>query len=444
MKYLVILGGGESGVGTAILGKQKGYNVFVSDKGEISKKYKEVLLHNKISFEENIHTESKILDASLVMKSPGIPDTVPIILKLKENSIPVISEIEFAAQFTDATIIGITGSNGKTTTTLLLYHILKNSNFNVGVAGNIGDSFAQQVAEHFYENYVLELSSFQLDGINSFNSHIAILINITPDHLDRYEYDFNKYVESKFKITKNQKETDYLIYDADDRVIINWLNKNKTKAKLVPFSIEQELEYGAYLKDNNIIININKENFTMPLSTLSLKGKHNTKNAMAATMAAQLLKARKQAVKESLENFEGAEHRLENVAKIKDVEYINDSKATNINATYYALECMDKTTVWIVGGVDKGNDYNDLLPLVREKVKAIVCLGVDNDKIKETFDNVVDIIVETAGAEEAVKVCHKLAERGETVLLSPACASFDLFENYEDRGRQFKKAVRNL
>lgn len=444
MKYLVILGGGESGVGTAILGKQKGYNVFVSDKGEISKKYKEVLLHNKISFEENIHTESKILDASVVMKSPGIPDTVPIILKLKENSIPVISEIEFAAQFTDATIIGITGSNGKTTTTLLLYHILKNSNFNVGVAGNIGDSFAQQVAEHFYENYVLELSSFQLDGIKSFNSHIAILINITPDHLDRYEYDFNKYVESKFKITKNQKETDYLIYDADDRVIINWLNKNKTKAKLVPFSIEQELEYGAYLKDNNIIININKENFTMPLSTLSLKGKHNTKNAMAATMAAQLLKARKQAVKESLENFEGAEHRLENVAKIKDVEYINDSKATNINATYYALECMDKTTVWIVGGVDKGNDYNDLLPLVREKVKAIVCLGVDNDKIKETFDNVVDIIVETAGAEEAVKVCHKLAERGETVLLSPACASFDLFENYEDRGRQFKKAVRNL
>lgn len=444
MKYLVILGGGESGVGTAILGKQKGYNVFVSDKGEISKKYKEVLLHNKISFEENIHTESKILDASVVMKSPGIPDTVPIILKLKENSIPVISEIEFAAQFTDATIIGITGSNGKTTTTLLLYHILKNSNFNVGVAGNIGDSFAQQVAEHSYENYVLELSSFQLDGIKSFNSHIAILINITPDHLDRYEYDFNKYVESKFKITKNQKETDYLIYDADDRAIINWLNKNKTKAKLVPFSIEQELEYGAYLKDNNIIININKENFTMPLSTLSLKGKHNTKNAMAATMAAQLLKARKQAVKESLENFEGAEHRLENVAKIKDVEYINDSKATNINATYYALECMDKTTVWIVGGVDKGNDYNDLLPLVREKVKAIVCLGVDNDKIKETFDNVVDIIVETAGAEEAVKVCHKLAERGETVLLSPACASFDLFENYEDRGRQFKKAVRNL
>jgi UDP-N-acetylmuramoylalanine--D-glutamate ligase len=444
MDYLVILGGGESGIGAALLGKQKGYNVFVSDKSEISTNYKEVLLHNKISFEENMHTESKILNANVVVKSPGIPDTVPLILKLKENLIPIISEIEFAAQFTDATIIGITGSNGKTTTTLLLHHILKNANFNVGIAGNIGDSFAKQVAQQSYDSFVLELSSFQLDGIKSFNSHIAILINITPDHLDRYEYDFNKYVEAKFKITKNQKETDYLIYDADDRAIINWLNKNKTIAKLVPFSIEKELEYGAYLIDNNIIININKEKFTMPLSTLSLKGKHNTKNAMAATMAAQLLKARKQVVKESLENFEGAEHRLENVAKIKGVEYINDSKATNINATYYALECMDKTTVWIVGGVDKGNDYNDLLPLVREKVKAIVCLGVDNDKIKETFNNVVDIIVETAGAEEAVKVCHKLAERGETVLLSPACASFDLFENYEDRGRQFKKAVRNL
>ncbi|ARV16449.1 UDP-N-acetylmuramoyl-L-alanine--D-glutamate ligase [Polaribacter sp. SA4-12] len=443
-RRLVILGGGESGVGAALLGKQKGYEVFVSDKGEISKKYKEVLLHNKIEFEEKNHSESKILNADVVVKSPGIPDTVPLILKLKENSIPVISEIEFAAQFTNAKIIGITGSNGKTTTTLLLHHILKKAGFNVGIAGNIGDSFAQQVAEQSYENYVLELSSFQLDGIEEFNSHIAILTNISPDHLDRYEYDFDKYVESKFRITKNQKETDYLIYDADDEAINNWLKKNKTKAKLVPFSIEQELEYGAYLKDNNIMININKEKLTMPLSTLSVKGKHNTKNAMAATMAAQLLKARRQVIKESLEDFEGAEHRLEKVAKIRDVEYINDSKATNVNATYYALECMEKTTVWIVGGVDKGNDYNDLLPLVREKVKAIVCLGLDNDKIKETFGNVVDIIVETAGAEEAVKVSHKLAERGETVLLSPCCASFDLFENYEDRGRQFKKAVRNL
>ena len=444
MERLVILGGGESGVGTAILGKQKGYKVFVSDKGVISKKYKEVLLNNEIDFEENQHTESKILNADLVMKSPGIPDKVELVQKLIEKSIPVISEIEFASQFTKATIIGITGSNGKTTTTLLLHHILKNAGLSVGIAGNIGDSFAQQVADETYENYVLELSSFQLDGIKDFNSHIAILTNITPDHLDRYEYDFNKYIASKFKITKNQKETDYLIYDADDEVINNWIIENKTSAKLVPFSLVKELEYGAYIKDNNIIININKDKINMPLSTLSIKGKHNTKNAMAATMAAQLLKIRKQNIKESLEDFEGAEHRLENVAKVYDVEYINDSKATNVNATFYALECMDKTTVWIVGGVDKGNDYNDLLPLVREKVKAIVCLGLDNDKIKNMFGNVVDIIVETAGAEEAVKVSHKLADRGEVVLLSPACASFDLFDNYEDRGRQFKKAVRSL
>tara|TARA_B100000795_G_scaffold269307_1_gene258308 strand:+ start:5201 stop:6535 length:1335 start_codon:yes stop_codon:yes gene_type:complete len=444
MERLVILGGGESGVGTAILGKQKGYKVFVSDKGVISKKYKEVLLNNEIDFEENQHTESKILNADLVMKSPGIPDKVALVQKLIEKSIPVISEIEFASQFTKATIIGITGSNGKTTTTLLLHHILKNAGLSVGIAGNIGDSFAQQVADETYENYVLELSSFQLDGIEDFNSHIAILTNITPDHLDRYEYDFNKYIASKFKITKNQKETDYLIYDADDEVINNWIIENKTSAKLVPFSLVKELEYGAYIKDNNIIININKDKINMPLSTLSIKGKHNTKNAMAATMAAQLLKIRKQNIKESLEDFEGAEHRLENVAKVYDVEYINDSKATNVNATFYALECMDKTTVWIVGGVDKGNDYNDLLPLVREKVKAIVCLGLDNDKIKNMFGNVVDIIVETAGAEEAVKVSHKLADRGEVVLLSPACASFDLFDNYEDRGRQFKKAVRSL
>jgi UDP-N-acetylmuramoylalanine--D-glutamate ligase len=444
MERLVILGGGESGVGTAILGKQKGYEIFVSDKGVISKKYKEVLLNNEIDFEENQHTESKILNADLVMKSPGIPDKVALVQKLIKKSIPVISEIEFAAQFTKATIIGITGSNGKTTTTLLVHHILKNAGLSVGIAGNIGDSFAQQVAEETYENYVLELSSFQLDGIENFNSHIAILTNITPDHLGRYEYDFNKYIASKFRITKNQKETDYLIYDADDEAINNWLKENKTSAKLVPFSLEKELEYGAYIKDNNIIININKDKINMPISTLSIKGKHNTKNALAATMAAQLLKIRKQNIKESLENFEGAEHRLENVAKVYGVEYINDSKATNVNATFYALECMDKTTVWIVGGVDKGNDYNDLLPLVREKVKAIVCLGLDNDKIKNMFGNVVDIIVETAGAEEAVKVSHKLAERGEVVLLSPACASFDLFDNYEDRGRQFKKAVRSL
>ena len=444
MKRLVILGGGESGIGTAILGKQKGYEVFVSDSGEILQKNKKVLLNNDILFEEKNHTESKILNADVVMKSPGIPETVPLVLKLKEKGIQVISEIEFAAKYTAATIVGITGSNGKTTTTLILHHILKEAGLNVGVAGNIGDSFAAQVAHESYDNYVLELSSFQLDGIADFNSHIAILTNITPDHLDRYEYDFEKYIASKFRITKNQTETDYLVYDADDQAINNWLENNTVKAKLVPFSLEKELEYGAFLKDKIITININKDTFKMPISTLTVKGKHNVKNAMAATMAAQLLKVRKEFIKESLSSFEGAEHRLENVAKIDGIEYINDSKATNINATFYALECMDKQTVWIVGGVDKGNDYNDLLPLVREKVKAIVCLGLDNDKIKNMFSNVVDIIVETAGAEEAVKVAHKLSEKGDAVLLSPACASFDLFENYEDRGRQFKAAVRSL
>jgi UDP-N-acetylmuramoylalanine--D-glutamate ligase len=444
MKRLVILGGGESGVGTAILGMQKGYQVFVSDRGNIAKKYKKVLIHHKVDFEENQHTESKILNADLVMKSPGIPDKVELVLKLRSLRIPVISEIEFTSQFTDATIVGITGSNGKTTTTLLTHHILKEANLNVGVAGNIGDSFAQQVAEESYDNYLLELSSFQLDGIEKFAPHIAIITNITPDHLDRYDYDFDRYIDSKFRITKNQTADDYLIYDADDMAINNWLKKNTTKAKLVPFSIERELDYGAFLRENIIITNINTEEFKMPISNLTLQGKHNTKNAMAATMTAQLLKIRKQSVKESLSSFEGAEHRLENVGKIQGVHYINDSKATNVNATFYALECMDKATIWIVGGVDKGNDYNDLLALVREKVKAIVCLGLDNEKIKATFGNVVEMIIETAGAEEAVKVSHKLAQKGDAVLLSPACASFDLFENYEDRGRQFKKAVRSL
>jgi len=444
MKRLVVLGGGESGVGTAVLAQQKNYEVFVSDKGGIAQKYKEVLLHNKIQFEENQHTEAKILNADLIMKSPGIPDTIALIQKLKENNVPVVSEIEFANQYTDATIVGITGSNGKTTTTLLAFHILKAAKLNVGVAGNIGDSFAEQVATQKHNLYVLELSSFQLDGIDKFAPHIAIITNITPDHLDRYEYDFNLYIASKFRITENQTAEDFLIYDADDIAINQWLKKNTTKAQLIPFSIERELEFGAFLREDKIITKINTEEFTMPTTKLTLQGKHNVKNAMASAMAAQLLKVRKQTIKESLSNFEGAEHRLENVQKVKDIQYINDSKATNINATFYALECMDNPTVWIVGGVDKGNDYHDLLPLVREKVKAIVCLGTDNKKIIETFHNVVDVIVETAGAEEAVKVSAKLASRGDNVLLSPACASFDLFDNYEDRGRQFKAAVRSI
>ncbi|CAM1363831.1 UDP-N-acetylmuramoyl-L-alanine--D-glutamate ligase [Tenacibaculum xiamenense] len=443
-KKLVVLGGGESGVGTAILGKEKGYDVFVSDKGAITENYKKVLKQYEVSFEERQHTEEIIFQADVVMKSPGIPDKVELIQQLVKKGIPVISEIEFAGKYTDATIVGITGSNGKTTTTMITHHLLEKAEFNVGVAGNIGDSFAKQVAEKEYDVYVLELSSFQLDGIERFNSHIAILTNITPDHLDRYDYNFDNYIESKFRITKNQTESDYLIYDSDDEVITGWLKRNTTKATLVPFSLEKELEYGAFIRENNIIIKFNSEEVLMNVSNLKLQGKHNTKNAMASAMAARLLKARKSTIAESLSDFEGVEHRLENVLKINGVQYVNDSKATNVNAAYYALECMDTPTVWIVGGVDKGNDYADLLPLVREKVKAIVCLGLDNTKIIETFQNVVDILVETAGAEEAVKVAHKVADKGDTVLLSPACASFDLFTSYEDRGDKFKEAVRGL
>jgi UDP-N-acetylmuramoylalanine--D-glutamate ligase len=441
---LVILGAGESGIGTAILGKQKGYDVFVSDKGAIAKKYKEVLLNNEIEFEEEQHSEEIILNADVVMKSPGIPDKVPLVKQLKEKGIPVISEIEFASKFSKSVIVGITGSNGKTTTTMLVNHILKKAGLNVGMGGNIGKSFAQQVAEDNFDIQVLELSSFQLDGIIDFAPHIAIITNITPDHLDRYEYEFENYINSKFRITENQTEDDFLIYDLDDGVITNWLQKNKVRATLLPFSLEKELEQGVFINNNNIQLKYKTEEIIMKTKTLAIKGKHNTKNAMAATMAAALLKVRKDTIRESLEDFEGAAHRLEHVLKINGVEYINDSKATNVNATYYALDSMQTPTVWIVGGVDKGNDYLDLMPLVREKVKAIVCLGLDNQKIVQTFYDVVDLIVETAGAEEAVKVAYKIAEKGDTVLLSPACASFDLFDNYEDRGDKFKQAVREL
>ena len=444
MKRLVILGGGESGVGAALLGKQKGYEIFVSDRGSIAKKYKKVLLHNEINFEENQHTESLILNADVVVKSPGIPEKAPIVQQLINNGVLVISEIEFASKYTDALIIGITGSNGKTTTTLITHHLLKSAKINVGVAGNIGASFAQQVAEENFESYVLELSSFQLDGVIDFRPHIAIITNITPDHLDRYEYNFNQYVASKFTITRNQTIHDFLIYDADDQTIDNWLKKNQTNAALIPFSIEKELDYGAFLKEDTIIIKLNTEEFSMSISNLRLQGKHNVKNTMAGALASQLLNVRSQSIKDSLANFEGAEHRLENVQKVNGIQFINDSKATNVNATFYALECMDQPTVWIVGGVDKGNDYQDLLPLVREKVKAIVCLGEDNEKLIAVFSNVVDMMIETAGAEEAVKVAYKLSQAGDTVLLSPSCASFDLFDSYEDRGRQFKNAVRDL
>ncbi|WP_422090318.1 UDP-N-acetylmuramoyl-L-alanine--D-glutamate ligase [Tenacibaculum ovolyticum] len=444
MKRLVVLGGGESGIGAALLGKQKGFDVFVSDKGSVSDKYKKILVDNSIDFEENQHTENKIFNANVVVKSPGIPDKVALIQQLNLKGISVISEIEFASEFTNATVVGVTGSNGKTTTTMLLGHVLKKAGLEIGVGGNIGDSFAKQVAEQNHKEYVLELSSFQLDGIVDFKPHIAIITNISPDHLDRYDYDYDKYINSKFRITKNQTESDFLIYDADDEAMRDWLSKNKINAKKIPFSIEKELKYGVFLRQDKIIMKLKTEDILMNVSELTLEGKHNTKNAMAVAMAARLLKVRKETIAESLSDFEGVEHRLENVQKINGVQFINDSKATNVNAVFYALECMDSPTVWIVGGVDKGNDYTDLLPLVREKVKAIVCLGLDNQKIIETFGNVVDVLVETAGAEEAVKVANKVAKSGDVVLLSPACASFDLFESYEDRGDKFKEAVKSL
>ena len=443
MKHLVVLGAGESGVGTALLAQSKGYEVFVSDFGMIQNTYKDVLLNNEIQWEEGGHNLERILKADVVMKSPGIPSTVPVVKAISEAGIDVVSEIEFASWFTSATLVGITGSNGKTTTASLTYALLKSS-LNVGLSGNIGDSFAKQLLEHDCKNYVLEISSFQLDDIKSFKPHIAVITNITPDHLDRYDYDFEKYIAAKFAICKNQTATDYLIYDADDSIITSRLEQYNIKATCIPFSLKKTFKEGVYLNDNSIEININNKKINMPLTSLKLEGKHNVKNAMAATTVAHLLKIRKQTIRESLENFQGVEHRLENVLKINKVQYINDSKATNVNATYFALESMDAPTVWIVGGVDKGNQYEELFRFVNEKVKAIICLGVDNEKLMKTFGGMTDVIVETQYMSEAVKIAYKLAESGDSVLLSPACASFDLFENYEDRGRQFKEAVRSL
>ena len=443
MKRLVVLGGGESGVGTALLGKEKGFDVFVSDFGTLKKVYKDVLKHNEIEWEEGKHTASKILNADVVMKSPGISEQVPIVKALLETGISVISEIEFAAQFTSADIIGITGSNGKTTTTMMANHILNQAKFDVVMGGNIGDSFAGLIHKD-PDYFVLELSSFQLDGIKNFRPHIAVLTNITPDHLDRYANKFENYIASKFRIIINQTKEDYLIYDADDEVISTYLQTHPIQSTLVPFSLTKTLVQGTYLNEKEIIIKLIKEENIMPTTNLALEGKHNIKNAMAAATVAHLLKIRKETIRESLECFQGAEHRLEHVLKINKVQYINDSKATNVNATYFALESMSAPTVWIVGGVDKGNDYSALFPFVNEKVKAIICLGKDNEVLFQNFEQMVDIIVETQYMSEAVKIAYNIATAGENVLLSPACASFDLFKNYEDRGHQFKSAVRAL
>ncbi len=445
-KNIVVLGAGESGVGTAILAKKEGWNVFISDFGTIKNSFKQDLNDGGFEWEEGQHTEERILDATIVVKSPGIPDKAPIVKKLKEKNIPVISEIEFAGYYNTAKTICITGSNGKTTTTMLTYHILKNAGISVGLAGNVGQSFAKQVTEEKFDWYVLELSSFQLDGMFDFKADIAILINITPDHLDRYDYKMQNYVDSKFRILQNMTENDWFIYNADDNIIATEMNKRTVEAQLAPFSLSKEIAQGGYLNDEQqqITITTNKEKFTMSIHELALKGKHNTQNSLASGIASRLLEIRKETVRESLSDFVNVEHRLEFVAKVHGIEFINDSKATNVNSTWFALESMDKPTVWIVGGVDKGNDYSELTDLVRDRVKAIICLGVDNSKIIEAFTGVVDTIVEAKSAMEAVAYGYRLAKKDETVLLSPACASFDLFENYEERGNMFKEAVRGL
>ncbi|MEJ7558693.1 MAG: UDP-N-acetylmuramoyl-L-alanine--D-glutamate ligase [Pedobacter sp.] len=442
---IVVLGAGESGVGAAMLAQKQGFDVFVSDFGVIPGQYKSQLEALHIPFEEQQHTSSLILEAIEVIKSPGIPDTVPIIKEIKQKQIPVISEIEFAKRYTNAKTVCITGSNGKTTTTMLTYHILKNAGLNVGLAGNVGNSFAAQVATADFEWYVLELSSFMLDDMHEFKADIAVLLNITPDHLDRYDYKLGNYAASKMRITRNQSANDVFIYCADDEETIKMLKKNRINAKAYPFSIRKKIENGAYLENDNIQININQnEPLTMSISELALQGKHNIYNSMASGIVAKVLEIRNATIRESMGDFKNIEHRLEHVAKISGVNYINDSKATNVNSTWYALESVSNGVVLIMGGVDKGNDYEMLKDMVHQKVKAIVCLGKDNKRIHEAFEDDVEIIVNTFSAHEAVQVAYHLAKKGDTVLLSPACASFDLFKNYEDRGNQFKAAVKEL
>ena len=441
---LVILGGGESGVGAAILAKKKGLEVFVSDSGEIKDKYKEVLTHIDVKWEENNHDEAKILTASEVVKSPGIPDTVPLIKALKENGIPVVSEIEFAGRYTGATIIGITGSNGKTTTTMLLFHMLQKAGLNVGMAGNIGDSFAKQVAETTRDYYVLELSSFQLDGMYDFKVDIALLLNITPDHLDRYNNDFELYADAKFRILQNQNEQCHFIYCFDDEVISARLESIKHKGQQHPFSIKESLNSGAYIENENLIININNNSINMTIQELALQGKHNLYNSMASGIAGKVLELKKEIIRESLSDFQNVEHRLEEVGKVHGITFVNDSKATNVNSTWYALETFERPVVWIVGGVDKGNDYEMLKELVSDKVKAIVCLGEDNTKIHDAFEDVIETIVDTKSAQDAVNMAYQLSTKGDTVLLSPACASFDMFRNFAHRGEVFSDLVREM
>lgn len=445
LKKTIILGGGESGTGAAVLAKKQGLDIFVSDNGKIKDNYRKILIDNNIKFEDEKHTEAIILNADEIIKSPGIPDNIKIIKSIKEKNIPIISEIEFASRYTKAKKICITGSNGKTTTTELIYHILKTAGFNVGIAGNVGKSFAMQVAENNYDYYVIEISSFQLEGMFNFKAEIAILMNITPDHLDRYNYNFQEYVDSKFRICNNQTSDDYFIYCYDDKTIIEEINKRIINSKKIPFSIKEKINgEGGELINNNLIINIQNKTLKMTLEELALQGKHNVYNSMAAGISSKLLSIRKESIKKCLTDFKNIEHRLEFVAEVNGIKFINDSKATNINSSWYALESTERPIIWIAGGKDKGNDYELLKDLVKDKVKAIICLGLDNKKIISSFSNSIESIFETKSAKEAVDIAYNIADKGDVVLLSPACASFDLFIDYQDRGNKFKKAVSEL
>ena len=437
---IVVLGGGESGFGAAYLAKKKGLEVFLSDKGLIKDDYKNLLIDAGIEFEEGQHTEEKILSADWIIKSPGIPKKAEIIFKINQKGIRLSSEIEFASEFTDAKIIAITGSNGKTTTTSLIYHILKNDDLKVGLGGNIGKSFAKQVADENFDYYVLEVSSFQLDDIQNFRPHISLLLNLSQDHLDQYNYNYEEYALAKFRITENQENDNFFIYNKDDEMSLSLLGKLEIKAKMIPFSTKEKLKEGGFIDDDKITVKLADE-FSMKVEELSLVGNHNIANSLAASIAGKILQINNESIRNSLMTFQAVEHRLEQVAEINGVKFINDSKATNVNATYYALESMKQPTIWIVGGVDKGNDYIEIEDLVKKKVKAIVCLGIDNQKIIDFFQDKMESIYSTSSMQEAVKVSKSLAEKGDTVLLSPCCASFDLFNNYEDRGNQFKKEI---
>lgn len=437
---IVVLGGGESGFGAAYLAKKKGMEVFLSDKGQIRENYKQLLIENGIDFEEGMHTEEKILNADWIVKSPGIPKKADIIFKANQKGIRLSSEIEFASEFTNAKIIAITGSNGKTTTTSLIYHILKNDGLNVGLGGNIGKSFAKQVADESFDYYVLEVSSFQLDDIQNFRPYISLLLNLSQDHLDQYNYNYEEYALAKFRIAENQENDNFFIYNKDDEMSMNLLEKLAIKAKMLPFTMKGKISEGAYATEDKIFVKLQEE-FSMKIEDLSLVGKHNVANSLAASIAGKILKISNESIRNSLMTFQAVEHRLEVIADLEGVKYINDSKATNVNACYFALESMKTPTVWIVGGVDKGNDYAEIEDLVKKKVKAIVCLGVDNEKIIEFFRDKKEFIYDTSSMAEAVKISKSIAEKGDTVLLSPCCASFDLFKNYEDRGEKFKEEV---